>query len=635
VPLLAALTLSGGVVGWTGNVNLPVVPGNYGVTVVSNLNPLAAPAVNVLGLGGEYSAGTMVSLFQVTNNPVTLSPVLLYKAGRNSTLDLRVTPVAGPGPLGVNTYTGGTIIAGGTIVVNDARQLNAAEGGTGGPIAILNGGRLRIAMGPAGAATFGVPIAINTAGTPNAVQNSGSVIEVDGGVTAMLTANFNFSWSPTGYLEKDGIGTLVYAAPPPAIGPGGGPANAWGLKLTQGSVQTNQLPVNPGADSGPVIFNGGNLQVYQVPAGMVLDANPAYGFRNFVSFQGTTSTVTVQNNAMFRTHGSVPNEILGIVRFQGTADADPSNNVVHLSRNLAPALPPALGDFSRGDGELSFQAVTVYMSGGGLGNQLNVLPREAGFDLRLNNGVVFNASQQNFVLGGVYFNNTVPANPVRIDGEEALPATPVPPPPPYYSFPLVAATWGIFGTGVTSWSGTTEKVGPGIVLLGRSMGAPVVVNAGALLRITGGTLQADGTADPFTDTTTMTQHLMIQNDASFRILAGLKHVASIGGMGVTTVDAGATLLVGSTGPVTQATFTVNGIADVGAVTVSGATSVGDGTNPASLLASSIVSDKLTIAAGGSVTIRETTAAEAGAVPEPATWVLLATAALGWLAFRRR
>jgi hypothetical protein len=87
--------------------------------------------------------------------------------------------------------------------------------------------------------------------------------------------------------------------------------------------------------------------------------------------------------------------------------------------------------------------------------------------------------------------------------------------------------------------------------------------------------------------------------------------------------------------VTQATFTVNGIADVGAVTVSGATSVGDGANPASLLASSIVSDKLTIAAGGSVTIRETTAAEAGAVPEPGTWALIGIGLLSLLAFRRR
>ena len=71
------------------------------------------------------------------------------------------------------------------------------------------------------------------------------------------------------------------------------PANAWGLKLTAGLVEINQLPVNPSSDSGPVIFNNGNLQVIRrFPARHdVLDHDPAYGFRNIVSFQGTTSTV--------------------------------------------------------------------------------------------------------------------------------------------------------------------------------------------------------------------------------------------------------------------------------------------------------------------------------------------------------
>ena len=105
-------------------------------------------------------------------------------------------------------------------------------------------------------------------------------------------------------------------------------------------VKINQLPVNPNSDSGPVIFNNGNLEVTAVPAGGMMgqDLDPAYGFRNIVSFQGTTSTVTVDDNAMFRTHGIVPNEILGTINFVANdADNNPGNNVVDLSRNMAPA----------------------------------------------------------------------------------------------------------------------------------------------------------------------------------------------------------------------------------------------------------------------------------------------------------
>jgi autotransporter-associated beta strand protein len=61
---------------------------------------------------------------------------------------------------------------------------------------------------------------------------------------------------------------------------------------------------------------------------------------------------------------------------------------------------------------------------------------------------------------------------------------------------------------------------------------------------------------------------------------------------------------------------------------------------AGLTANSIVQGSLIIGAGGSVTIRTTPvaaggAAGANAVPEPGTWVLIASALLGWLVFRRR
>lgn len=142
-PLINALSLDGGVIGWTGNVTVTGVPGTYGTPITSNLNPLVPAIVNVLGLGGEYSTGTMTTTFQITDNQGI--PVLLYKAGKNSKLDLTQTPQL-PGQPG-NSYTGGTIIAGGEIIVNDPFQLNAASlMNPGGPIAILNGGACTLSL---------------------------------------------------------------------------------------------------------------------------------------------------------------------------------------------------------------------------------------------------------------------------------------------------------------------------------------------------------------------------------------------------------------------------------------------------------------------------------------------------------
>ncbi|MGA2798558.1 MAG: PEP-CTERM sorting domain-containing protein [Thermoguttaceae bacterium] len=615
-PMSAVLWLNGGVVGWTSDVTLLGPPGMYARTFGSNLNP-AAPTVYVLGLGGEYSAGTMTVMAPIMDNwgggPAP-TPVLLYKAGKNSKLDL-----SPPRPM--NTFTGGTIIAGGEIIVNDANQLNAQFGGTGGPIAILNGGRLHIIGGmPMLDTNFCVPIKVNTSGTPDTVKNCGSVIEVDAGVTASLKANFDFSWNPTAYLEKDGQGELDYVATAPAAPLPGMDlsSNAWGLKLTAGLVKVNQMPVNPGADpafpgadSGPVIFNNGNLEVTQVPAGMTWDTNPAYGFRNIVSFEGTgnsvvaaQNTITVEDNAMFRTHGIVPNEILGTVHFVASdLDANAMNNVVHLSRNMAPAGAASTpADLSHGNGKMTFQGVTVYMSGGGMTNDLNVLPREAGFTLELDDGVVFNASTQNSLYGAVIFNNTNPGTPIRIDGEEAS-STPVLP-PPFYQFTLATATWGILGTGLTAWSGKTEKIGAGIVLISRDNGAPVTVNAGAMLQISGGTFQAGGDADPFTDNT-LTPGLsmdIVNNSTATGLLIsqGVKNVGDISGTGNTTVN---------------------------------------GPSGTELIVDSIAQNTLTIGAGCVVTIRAipggpfASGANLTPVPEPATWLLLALAAAGMMGWR--
>ena len=122
--------------------------------------------------------------------------------------------------------------------------------------------------------------------------------------------------------------------------------------------------------------------------------------------------------------------------------------------------------------------------------------------------------------------------------------------------------------------------------------------------------------------------------------------------GLTTVDAGTLKLAALSGSALTATsavannaiLEVGGLAEqVGAISgTGGSTSVLDGD---SLTATSIVQDTLTIGSGATLTIRPTTAggdigglgnvSQQVPVPEPAAWVLLGTALLGWLVLRRR
>jgi len=564
-----ALSFDGGVLGWTGNVTLTEsLPRTYNALLVSDLNPARGSAAAVLGLGGEYSAGVMTGQFQISDAFSGQIPVLLYKAGKNSVLDLSLRPPTSP-----NTYTGGTIIAGGEIKVSDASQLNAAaKSENGGPILILNGGRLHIV--PGGQTTdFYVPIMINTAGTPDLKKNCGSVLQAD--TDAALKAPFDFRWNPGGYLEKTGSGTLTYA-PTGTVTPGA--ANAWGLKLTGGTVAVDQMPLNPSpADpnelSGPVIFNNGSLNVRATSVSPAQAGDPAYGFRNIVSFKGTSSLVTVADGGLFRIHGSVPNEIMGTVTFLGEGAADPSNRIVQLSRNMAPATSTWPADDSRGTGILTFAGVTVYMTDDP-NTQLGSLPNEAGFMLQLNSGVVFRATRGNSVGGAVYFssdadpNQPDPSKFVKIDGARAAADR----------SSVSPDVWTISGTGQTLWEGVVEKIGSGTVAINRDRGAPVTIGyvSTALpeLLISGGTLQAGGTADPFTQTPAGTKHVNIRNNATFEITAGEKAVGTIDGSGATILEPGTeleatcvyqdTLTLKSTSPADGARLVIRAISDSGA-----------------------------------------------------------------------
>jgi autotransporter-associated beta strand protein len=626
------LVLDGGAVGWTNNVAVPqVVPpwvpvgwAHYSVYPLSTLyqSRIAAPnplATFILHLGGEYSSGTMTLNWQITDQidnrtpPPVTTPVALVKSGIYSTLDLTGAPAAG------NTYTGGTAILGGEIKINKANQLGP------GPIVVADSGILHI-VPPVGPALQFNQI-LRVANGPFARS---SQVQVDGGANNVaLFANFFEADARQSILEKTGGGTLVLM--PNAAYTPHDPGNTWGLKLTAGLVRLNQCPyAGPNTDlTGYLVTNGGNLDLLNgIANGLPLPFNsPNYGFGALVSFQGTSSTLGINPQEVLRINGSGSGVWEGTVILNGQ-DARQQGDVNSTYGNFVLASSPNGAD-TRGDGTLDARSGIVTF-------QLNplaanyLIPQSNAFTLALDGKGATAVWWQGVgdaahnLYGNLLINQTNPNPNVwpsipRIQGQTIL------------------------GTGLMDWKGTLEKVGAAgasswttDLVINRDLGAPVKVDVnGATLQISAGNCFVGGRGDPFTDTANPARHVIIANNSRFFITEGTKHVKSIAGTGNTTVYAGATLLVGSDGPVTQANLTVNGAADVGAVTVSSLTSVGDGINPASLSAISIVSDTLTIGAGSTVTIRETTSGATAAVPEPGTWALLIAGAMCLLPLVRR
>ena len=89
-------------------------------------------------------------------------------------------------------------------------------------------------------------------------------------------------------------------------------------------------------------------------------------------------------------------------------------------------------------------------------------------------------------------------------------------------------------------------------------GAPVSINANALLKISSGTFEAGGTADPFTDTVSRFS-MSIQNDSTakgFVVSAGTKTVNLLYGVGDTYVCNPGTVLNATS--IVQRTLTIGG-----------------------------------------------------------------------------
>ncbi len=90
-----------------------------------------------------------------------------------------------------------------------------------------------------------------------------------------------------------------------------------------------------------------------------------------------------------------------------------------------------------------------------------------------------------------------------------------------------------------TFTGTTE-VQDGTLVYNILAGSPTVIDNQQLI-ITGGTVNASGLVDPFTDGIDTNIHVDVLNNAAFNITSGSKQVDELTGTGTTTISAGAEL----------------------------------------------------------------------------------------------
>ena len=190
---------------------------------------------------------------------------------------------------------------------------------------------------------------------------------------------------------------------------------------------------------------------------------------------------------------------------------------------------------------------------------------------------------------------------------------------------------GSWNTG-TNWTGGEPNAMDAVAELGIATSAAVTVDS---YDVTVGSIK-------FTDTNLYTvsgaKKITMQTGAGNALIEVQKSVtqtltAPLVIASNTDINGPGALVAGNISTNTGTTLNVNTNVAAGAISGTGSTSVADGK---SLTADSIVQGTLTIGAGGSVTIRETTVAgSASPVPEPGTWALIGIGLLSLLAFRRR
>ncbi len=473
-----------------------------------------ALGVNVIGIGFNGDSGVVdASGVDITNvNGITS---FLIKRGSDSTLRLSG---------GSNSYTGATRVYAGTIEADNGDQLSSGQLWLYG----LHGdntsqGKLRLT----GSMTWtGSELSIRGGSRLQPVGNE-ATIEVDAAQTATLSADFTVQ-SANSRLRRTGDGTLILDS----IGSTSGISHGWGLTLEGGMTKVNEMP-NAGdyRQNGTIIFDGGDVGVLSGNAAGFQDGD--YGFWGMIVKDGTVNTVTAENNAVFQVAGqliSPVNQWAGELVFEGANETSEGADDWGI---FSIYFDESSGDTwsAASDGTLTVKSGHAAITGG---NASDRLPSSNAFTLNL--------------LGGkMTTDEGTAANLTLNDGDgDVTTAAPQ------------IADLNVYGSGDTTWDGDVRVVGNGFTL-NRSGGA-VAVAAGTTLTIEdGASANIGGSVDTLSDGA---NHVTVVNDGTFTV-GGPKHVASISGTGTTVVNTGATLEVGSTGPVTQDTLEVNGSADVG------------------------------------------------------------------------
>ena len=299
-------------------------------------------------------------------------------------------------------------------------------------------------------------------------------------------------------------------------------------------MEINQMPVTASPANGEVIFDGGTLHVTAYGSGLIV-YNPNYGFSAITTFQGTSSILNIDNNALFRTDGYNAGNLMGNL----TVNGNPTS-IFKVS-----GLAGGGTSNTSGTGSVDFSGGNVQFTPT---DGAFLLPQDGAFSLHLNgtaaDELLFSGCPNSSINGNLYFNDDPGSSAVAIDGA-IVDNTPTP----------FASAWEVGGTGLTSWNGTVFKEstqavpgggGPfttGTVIFNRCAAAPVNVAAGSLLQVDAGTVIATGGTDPFTDNSTGVthgNHITVINNAALEVLDVNSTIQTINGTGTLTVGDGVT-----------------------------------------------------------------------------------------------
>ena len=389
---------------------------NHGGIAISNGNALGSGRVNMaastqlifgadgLTLANNFSVKGTASIDVANGQGATLSGVIGNGTSAGSLQKIDGGTLA---LTGVNTYTGGTMISGGTLSVSSDNNLGASTGAL-----VLNGGTLQI-----NGDTF------NSTTRAISLTALGSGLDI---ADAANTFTLNQAISGSGGLVLSGAGTLVLTG-----------ANTYGGATTINSASTLQLgdggSIAHGiADNGTLVFNhsdalnagnviSGNGSLIQQGSGSVtlsgddsaftgttIVANGSLFVGSLTSNTTLGGNVVVNSGAMLGGFGSIG----GNVSLQSGAIITPSDSSGTLTVN---------GNFTAAQGTVlneTYGTPGATLRTFGSGSSLRV-----GGDLALN-GVTLNINNSGNMGGGIYNVLTYGGNLSESNGGLSLGSTP-------------------------------------------------------------------------------------------------------------------------------------------------------------------------------------------------------------------